>query len=88
MASIIEEILDRHGIPHMLAFGSLLGAVRHRGFIPWDDDFDFLIFNEYYSEAIEVLRTELPDDCFLEDEKTEPKYFHAWAHVKDLKNHR
>ena len=79
------NILERHDIPYMMAYGTLLGAVRHKGFIPWDDDFDLMLFAESYSQAMDYLRAELPDDLFLEDEKSEPLYFHAWAHVKDLK---
>jgi lipopolysaccharide cholinephosphotransferase len=85
MAECIQSILDAHGIPHSMIWGTLLGAVRHHGFVPWDDDFDFCVFNEYYDEAIKWLREELPEYLFLEDEKSEPKYFHAWAHVKDLR---
>ncbi|MBQ7155194.1 MAG: LicD family protein [Synergistaceae bacterium] len=80
------EILERHDIPYMLIFGTLLGAVRHKGFIPWDDDFDLMLFDDSYEQAVNFLRQELPDDLFLEDEKSEPLYFHAWAHVKDLKS--
>ena len=84
MAKTTATILENHNIPHMIAFGTLLGAVRHQGFIPWDDDFDFLLFDDTYEEAMSVLAKELPVTMFLENEKTEPKYFHAWAHVKDL----
>ena len=49
-------------------------------------DFDFLLFNDSYDKATEVLLKELPADMLLENEKTEPKYFHGWAHVKDLKS--
>ena len=79
-------ILEKHDIPYSIAYGTLLGAVRDGGFIPWDDDFDIWLFDDTYDEAIEYLRAELPDDMFLEDEKSEPKYFHGWAHIKDLRS--
>ena len=84
MAVNVRDILEKYEYPHMLTYGSLLGAVRHKGFIPWDDDFDFYIIGEHYNEAMEHLRKEFPQDIFLEDEKSEPLYFHGWAHAKDL----
>lgn len=78
------DILERHNIPYMIAYGTLLGAVRHKGFIPWDDDFDLMLFSDSYKQAMNFLRAELPDDLFLEDEKSEPLFFHAWSHIKDL----
>ena len=83
MGKTIHNILERNQIPYMIAFGTLLGAVRHKGFIPWDDDFDLFLFGDSYDQAITVLRNELPNDMFLEDSESEPKYFHSWAHVKD-----
>lgn len=83
MAIEIKSILEAKNIPYMITFGSLLGAVRHGGFIPWDDDFDFFLFDESYDEAIMCLRQILPSDMFLEDAESEPLYFHSWAHVKD-----
>lgn len=84
MAKITASILEQNNIPYELAYGSLLGAVRHNGFIPWDDDFDFLLFDDTYDKAMDVLRNRLPCDIFLENEKTEPAYFHDWAHIKDV----
>lgn len=84
MASSAADILESHSIPYMIAYGTLLGAVRHKGFIPWDDDFDFILFDDTYDAAIEILRNELPKSMFLEDSKSEPLYFHGWAHVKDM----
>lgn len=85
MAVAIRNILEKHDVPHMITYGTLLGAVRHKGFIPWDDDFDFYIIGEQYDDAIEFLRTELPSDIFVEDEKSESLYFHGWAHAKDIR---
>ncbi len=83
MAIEIRNILEDNNIPYFITYGTLLGAVRHEGFIPWDDDFDFYITEDYYDDAINLLRTHLPKRYFLEDELSEPLYFHGWAHVKD-----
>ena len=56
MAKEIASILEDHDIPYQIAFGTLLGAVRHKGFIPWDDDFDFFLFDDSYEKAMEVLQ--------------------------------
>ena len=45
---------------------------------------DLFLFDDSYDNAIEVIRQDLPNNLFLEDSKTEPLYFHGWAHVKDL----
>jgi lipopolysaccharide cholinephosphotransferase len=86
MAIAIRNILEKYDIPHMITYGTLLGAIRHKGFVPWDDDFDFYVIGDAYDSAMEHLRSELPDDIFLEDSKSEPLYFHGWAHAKDLKS--
>lgn len=83
MGVIIRDVLEKYYIKYFIAFGTLLGAVRHNGFIPWDDDFDFFIFDEDYDYAMEILRKELPENLFLEDMKSEPLYFHGWSHIKD-----
>ncbi len=84
MAVAIRKVLEKHDVPHMITYGTLLGAVRHKGFIPWDDDFDFYIISEKYDDVIEYLREGLPADIFIEDGKSEPLYFHGWAHAKDF----
>ena len=70
MGKVIADILERNNIPYMITFGTLLGAVRHGGFIPWDDDFDMFLFEDSYEKAMEVLSKELPMDMFLENKDT------------------
>ncbi len=84
MAIAIKDILEGEDIPYFITYGTLLGAVRHEGFVPWDDDFDFYLFEDSYDKAIKALKEKLPAAYFVEDEESEPLYFHGWAHVKDL----
>ena len=48
----IHRICKEHNLQYFLAFGSLIGAMRHQGFIPWDDDTDLLMFREDYTQLV------------------------------------
>lgn len=61
----IEAVCDKHGLTVMLAFGSVLGAVRHGGFIPWDDDLDLLMPRKDYDKFINEYAKELPDNYIV-----------------------
>ena len=63
----IDRICRKHGIQYMLDAGTRLGAVRHKGFIPWDDDGDVAFTRENYERFARVVRRELPEGMeFLE----------------------
>lgn len=56
---IVDALLSKYEIPYWLDFGTLLGAVRHEGFIPWDDDMDISTTKENYQKILEILPVEL-----------------------------
>lgn len=59
IAKEFDRICTQHDIPYYMVYGTMLGAVRHEGFIPWDDDMDFGVPYEYYEELIDILEKEL-----------------------------
>lgn len=67
----IDRICKKHNIKYFLAGGTLLGAIRHQGFIPWDDDADVMMLREDYDKFLKILPSELQDNMFLQTlEKT------------------
>jgi len=74
----IDEFCREHGIVYYLMGGSALGAVRHQGFIPWDDDFDVFMTYDNYKKFIEACKKDLnTDNFYLQEENTRewPMFF-------------
>lgn len=59
IAKEFDRICRKHNIPYYMLGGTMLGAVRHKGFIPWDDDMDFGIPREYYNKFKDACKSEL-----------------------------
>lgn len=66
-----DEFCKKHNIHYWLDGGTLMGAVRHKGFIPWDDDIDLGIFRKDYNKLIEILNQN-ETDFYLHSNKTTP----------------
>ena len=60
--SVIAAICEKYQLPWFAYAGTLLGTVRHQGFVPWDDDMDICMLREDYDKLISVLRDEFPKE--------------------------
>lgn len=65
LLQLVIDICERHNLQYFAEFGTLLGAIRHHGFIPWDDDIDILLKRSDYNKLLQVLPQELPDGITL-----------------------
>ena len=82
----IDRICKKHGIRYWLSSGTLIGAVRHGGFIPWDDDLDIEMMREDYDRLMDILPTELPPTMALQNHRTDHTYFFFYAKVRDRRS--
>lgn len=83
----VDKICEKHSIPYWLDFGTLLGAVRHDGFIPWDDDLDISCLNKDYKRLCRHLNQELPEHLKFQDWNNEKNLLMKMGKVRDTKSY-
>ena len=76
------KLCEQNDIYFTLGGGTLLGAIRHQGFIPWDDDMDFGMPLADYNKFLSVAKEELSDDFFLQHVTTDSGYIMPYAKVR------
>lgn len=79
MLLVLADICKEHKIQWWLSSGTLLGAARHQGFIPWDDDVDIVMMKEDYKRLEKVLMEMQSDEYVLHSLKTDVEYINVFA---------
>lgn len=79
----ITRVCKKYGIKYFAIGGTLLGAARHRGYIPWDDDLDIAMPREDYDKFCQIAPKEFKHPYFMQTEATDPGYLLRHAKVRN-----
>ena len=77
MLDELVRICDKHNLTYFLVGGTALGAIRHKGFIPWDDDVDVIMFRDDYEKFLRIMESRNDSKYYLVNmENTEDYFFY------------
>lgn len=77
----VDRLCRQNDLKYYLAYGTALGAVRHKGFIPWDSDIDIVVDIDNYKRFCEVMENRLVDKYCIYSYETDPKYEELFARI-------
>ena len=83
LLKIFIDICQKLDLNYFLVCGSALGAARHGGFIPWDDDMDVGMYRKDYNKFMELAPALLPEGIFLQNHKTDPQFPQVFAKLRN-----
>ena len=86
MAIYLQETAKKIGVPCRLDGGNVLGAMRHAGFIPWDDDIDMVVDYKDFKRLCDYLKAHPHPQFVLQDNDTDSGFYKEWACLRDLKS--
>lgn len=79
---VIHDVCVKNGLKYSLCYGTLIGAVRHGGFIPWDDDIDIMMPREDYEKLIKIWNKVAPKGYVLQNKRTNPDYSQNFTKIR------
>lgn len=82
MLKELDRVCQKHDIRYFLCAGTLLGAVRHGGFIPWDDDLDVMMLRKDYEKFLLIYKEEQSPGYFLQTYETDKEYINLFAKLR------
>lgn len=77
----MDRVCRENDLTYSLAFGTVLGAVRHKGFIPWDDDIDIMVDIDHYKSFCKVLQDKLSNKYFVYSYETNSGYEYLFSRI-------
>ena len=77
-----DRICKKHDIKYFLGGGTLLGAIRHGGMIPWDDDMDVMMLRPDYEKFLSVVNDEISDGMFFQSSETDEQYHSIFTKIR------
>ena len=83
MLQIFKDICSKHNLTWFCVCGTALGAVKYKGFIPWDDDLDVALPREDYEKFLNVAPQYLPEHIFLQNHKTDKRFPHPFSKLRN-----
>lgn len=79
---VIHQVCISNGLRYSLAYGTLIGAVRHGGFIPWDDDIDLVMPREDYEMLLAIWDQAAPEEYILQNTRTDPDFSQNFTKIR------
>lgn len=78
-----DRVCKKHGIQYIVSGGTMLGAVRHHGFIPWDDDVDLMMMRDEYEKLCKIAPSEFKHPYFFQTDDTDPGFIRFFARLRN-----